>query len=317
MKHFNIISNINNGVGLQKDAEILRDRLVEWGHSAKLLHYMKRNDMEEAPEAAANIFLEVVNYDLIAMHRAKQNWFIPNPEWLAPWDHKNGLPDFDLVLCKTHDAIRILNKLTDAKKVKFIGFESCDLYKPEIPRERKFLHVAGQSRYKNTAATTYAFAKMMQDEEVRPLLTIIGAYPEEYAFGKDCRNIETFERVSDIEMVRLMNSHLFHLMPAGYEGWGHSLHESLGCGAVTITTNFPPMNEFEGVAKDLLVPYQDTIPELAAMRARVVAAPIRDIVKKALRLKAEQIEVIQKEAREAYLKEVQDFRSNFKAIVEA
>ena len=105
-------------------------------------------------------------------------------------------------------------------------------------------------------------------------------------------------------------------MPAGYEGWGHALHESLGCGAVTITTNFPPMNEFDGVARDLLVPYQDTIPELAAMRARVVAAPIRDIVKKALRLKPEQIEVIQAEARSAYLKEVQDFRNNFKAIVE-
>ena len=114
----------------------------------------------------------------------------------------------------------------------------------------------------------------------------------------------------------MMNSHLFHLMPAGYEGWGHALNEGIGCGAVVITTNHPPMNEFNGVARDLLVPYQDTIPELAAQRARVVAAPIRDVVKKALRLKPECIAEIQRDARAAFLKDREDFRSNFKKIVE-
>jgi hypothetical protein len=318
VKHFNICSHIDNQCGLQKDAELLRDLLVSWGHTVKLIHYKKQNQVEEAPKADANIFLEVVNYDLIARHIAKENWLIPNPEWLAPWDHKNGLPDFDLILCKTQDAVRILTKLTAEyqKKVRYIGFESRDLYDPTIPRERKFLHVAGQSRYKNTMATTYAFARMMEDEDTKPQLTIVGAYPDEYAFGKDSKNIKTYERVSDDEMKQLMNSHLFHLMPAGYEGWGHALHESLGVSAVTITTNHPPMNEFDGVAKDLLVPYQDTIPELAATRARVVAAPIRDIVKKALRMKPEQIEPIQAEARAAYLKEKEDFRKNFKNIVE-
>ena len=319
MSHFNIVSNVNNGVGLQKDSELLRDILVEWGHTVNLIHYKKLNQVEEAPRALANIYLEVVNYDLIARHIAKHEIFIPNPEWLAPWDHKNGLPDFDLILCKTQDAVRILTKLTAEyqKKVRFIGFESRDLLDESIPRERKFLHVAGQSRYKNTMATTYAFAKMlMQDEDVKPQLTIIGAYPDEYAFGKDCPFIKTYERVSDDEMKYMMNSHLFHLMPAGYEGWGHSLHESLGVGAVTITTNHPPMNEFAGVARDLLVPYQDVIPELAAMRARVVAAPVRDIVKKALKLKPEQIEPIRAEARAAFLAERIDFRNNFKKVVD-
>ena len=318
MSHFNICSNTDNGVGLQKDSELLRDLLVSWGHSVRLIHYKKRNQVEEAPDAIANIFLEVVNYDLIARQIARHNILIPNPEWLAPWDHKTGMPDFDLVLCKTQDAVRILCKLTAEyqKKVRYIGFESRDLYDPSVARERKFLHVAGQSRYKNTMASTYAFAKMMEDEDVKPELTIVGTYPDEYAFGIGIKNIQTFERVSDEEMKRLMNSHLFHLMPAGYEGWGHSLHESIACGAVTITTNHPPMNEFPGVALDLLVPFQDTIPELAAMRARVVAAPIRDVVKKALRLKPECIAEIQRDARAAFLKDREDFRSNFKKIVE-
>lgn len=318
MSHYNICSNIDNQVGLQKDSELLRDLLESWGHTVRLIHYKKRNQVEEAPNAIANIFVEVVNYDLIARQIAPHNIFIPNPEWLAAWDHKPGFPDFDLILCKTQDAVRILTKLTAEyqKKVRYVGFEARDLYDPSIPRERKFLHVAGQSRYKNTMATTYAFSNMMQDEDVRPELTIVGAYPDEYAFGVNSKNIKTYQHVTEEEMRQLMNSHLFHLMPAGYEGYGQSLHESIGCGAVTITTNHPPMNEFPGVAQDLLVPYQDTIVELAAMRARVVAAPIRDIVKKALRMKPEQIEKIQTEARAAFLKDREDFRSNFKAVVE-
>ena len=105
-------------------------------------------------------------------------------------------------------------------------------------------------------------------------------------------------------------------MPAGYEGWGHALHEGLSCGAVVITTNHPPMNEFPGVATDLLVPYQDVIPELAAMRARVVAAPVRDVVKKALKIDQHRIEDIRGMARLMFLKERDDFRNNFKKIVE-
>jgi|SRR5690348_2082880 len=317
MKRFNICSNIDNQVGLQKDYEMLKALLESWGHSVHGVHYAKRNQVEEAPGADANLFLEVVNYDLIARGVARKNILIPNPEWLAPWDHKNGLPDFDLVLCKTQDAVRIMNKLTDTAKVKYIGFESQDLYDETIPRERKFLHVAGQSRYKNTMSVCYAFAKMMQDEDVKPQLTVVGAYPDEYAFAKDAPNIKTFQRVSDDEMKQLLNLHQFNLIPAGYEGWGHGLHEALGCGAVTITTNFPPMNEFDGVARDLLVPYQDTIPELSAMRARVVAAPVRDIVKKALKLKPEQIDEISRAARAAFLAQREDFRNNLKAIVES
>lgn len=319
MKRFLLCTNSDNGVGLQKDAELLASLLESWGHSAKIIHYKKRNQIEEAPQADVAIYMEVVSYDLVARNLVQENWFIPNPEWFQKADHKEGLIDFTKVLCKTHDAVRIFTKITAEyqKKVRYIGFESRDLYDPSIPRERKFLHVAGQSRYKNSAATVYSFARMMQDEDVKPYLTVVGAYPDEYAFGKDAPNIKTYERVSDDEMKQLLNSHLFHVMASGYEGWGHALHESLGCGAVTITTNFPPMNEFPGVCQDLLVPYQDTIPELSATRARVVAAPIRDIVKKALKMKPDQIETVQKEARAEYLKDVQDFRNNFKQIVEA
>lgn len=317
MKRFNIVSNLDNGVGLQKDYEMLKDLLESWGHQVKGVHYAKRSQIEEAAPADVNIFLEVVSYDLLARNVAPKNIFVPNPEWLAPWDHKNGLPDFNLVLCKTQDAVRILNKLTDAAKVKYIGFESRDLYDESIPRERKFLHIAGQSRYKNTMSTVYAFAKLTFIDEAMPELTVVGAYPDEYAFADGSKNVKTFQRITDEEMKQLMNSHLFHIMAAGYEGWGHALHEGLGCGAVMISTDHPPMNEFAGVPHELLVGYQDTIVELSAMRARVVAPPIRDAVGKALKLSADRIKEISMNARAAFLAQREDFRSNFKSVVEA
>lgn len=296
---------------------MLKGLLESWGYQVHAVHYAKRNQVEEAPNADANLFLEVVNYDLLARHVAPKNILVPNPEWLAPWDHKNGLPDFDLVLCKTPDAVRILNKLTDVNKVRYMGFESRDLYDESIPRERRFLHIAGQSRYKNTMSTVYAFAKLTFIDEPMPDLTVVGAYPDEYAFAQGSKNIKTFERITDEEMKQLMNSHLFHIMAAGYEGWGHALNEGLGCGAVMITTNHPPMNEFPGVPQELLVPYQDTIVELSAMRARVVAPPIRDAVGKALKLTPERVTEIQLGARASFLKQREEFRSNFKSIVEA
>jgi hypothetical protein len=42
----------------------------------------------------------------------------------------------------------------------------------------------------------------------------------------------------------MLNSHLFHVCPSQYEGWGHCLHEGLGVGAVVLTTDAPPMSYF-------------------------------------------------------------------------
>ena len=105
---------------------------------------------KKPPRARANIFLEVVAYNLVARHIADQNWLIPNPEWFAAWDHQNAISTFDKFLCKTHDAVTIMQReLKEYRnKVQYIGFESRDLYDPSIPRERKLSppgrHVAVQ-----------------------------------------------------------------------------------------------------------------------------------------------------------------------------
>jgi hypothetical protein len=44
------------------------------------------------------------------------------------------------------------------------------------------------------------------------------------------------------------------------EGFGHAINEGLGCGAVMITTDEPPMNEFSGLQKELLLPAHEIKP---------------------------------------------------------
>jgi hypothetical protein len=313
---FNICTNTDNGVGLQADANLLKDLLESWGHFVKLVHFKKTSEIEEAPQVDINLFLEVVQYDVAK--KAKQNWLIPNPEWFARWDHTEGLPQINRFLCKTKEATRIFTELYGSERVSYIGFEAQDLYDPEIPRQRKFLHVAGQSRYKNSQAVAYAFAKFFDDTDgdIRKELVFVGAYPEEVAFARDHKNVKYIQRATPLELKKLMNECLFHVLPSGTEGFGQALNEGIGVGAVVITTNFPPMNEFAGIARDLLVPYQRTIPELAAQRAMVGALEVKAIIDKAWKLKPEQITDISNSARIAFLQQRESFREQFKKVVE-
>ena len=315
---FNLVSNTDNGVGLEQDCQLVKRLLVSWGHSVELVHF-KRIDAG-CPRADINIFLETLASAMFPF--AKQNWLIPNQEWFCKWDNDGIMPRIDKILCKTQDAVRIFKALYPdyQNRVQYIGFESQDLYDPTVPRKRTFLHIAGQSRYKNSAAVSYAFAKFFDDpsdKDNHAYLTFVGAYPEEVQLARDHKNVTYIQRASPAELKRLTNENIFAIVPSGAEGWGHVLHEAVGCGATVITTDFPPMNEIDGVCRDLLVPYQRTTPELAAQRAFVGALEVKTIVEKARKFSDARIAEIHTEARAAFLRQRENFRAAFKAIVEA
>jgi glycosyltransferase involved in cell wall biosynthesis len=271
------------------------------------------------PRTDVNLFVETIAAALFPF--AKQQWFIPNQEWFAPWDHAHSIQKLDRILCKTQDAVKIMKDLYPAQqnRVQYIGFESRDLYDPSIARQRKFLHVAGQSRYKNSPAVAYAFAKCFDDSDIkdRRELVFVGAYPEECQFARESKNVRYIQRASETEIKQLANECQFCIMPAGAEGWGHVIHEALGCGAVVITTDFAPMNEFAGCPKELYVKPQRDIQELAARRAMVGAYEVADAIRRAWALTPDQIAAIQTKARVAFLAEKKDFRERFKAVLES
>lgn len=214
---FNIISNLSNGVGLQQDFVLLKNQLELRGHEVQGVQFNAQPF--RVSKADVNIFLETVTP--AAFPAAKEQWAVPNPEWwFHEWDHWR----WDKVLAKTRDCERIFTARVGTR-CQYIGWLARDLYLPEIPRERKFLHVSGKSQFKNTQAVIAGC------QHAGVPLTLVGEH-----FGQR-------RRVTEQALRTLMNSHFCHVMPSAYEGYGHILHEAQGVGQLIITTDASPMNE--------------------------------------------------------------------------
>ena len=121
---FNLISNLDNGVGLQQDCLLLQAELLQLGHEASLVHYL--NWENPLPDVDINIHLELINTKLYPL--AKSQWFVPNPEWFF---QRDLISTFDKVLAKTQDTVRIFSEMVNGK-TSYLGWKARDLYKPEI-----------------------------------------------------------------------------------------------------------------------------------------------------------------------------------------
>lgn len=311
---FNICTNLDNGVGLEADYKLLRGLLESWGHSVNGVHYMRVDGGTE--RADANIFLEVIAPSI--MPKAKINWFVPNPEWYCD-SYDNMMFGMTKILCKTRDAEMIFKNKQPwmTAKVEHIGFESQDLFDSSVPRRRRFLHVAGKSAFKNSEAVAYAFGKFFDspwEPENNRELIFIGTNQNLMNAARDHKNVTYIPSVSTEEFKRLMNECQFHIIPSQAEGWGHVIHEGLGCGAYVITTDFPPMNEFAGAAAFLK--HQKLEQCCAAKRAWVSALDIRDAVEVAWNKNDGELLNASCKAR-AYFADQRDyFRNKFRQVVE-
>jgi hypothetical protein len=239
--HFNIISNLNNQAGLQRDYELLRSLLESYGHSVRGIMF---NDINDNARADVNIFLETLAHRCVPY--GGQNWIVPNPEWFGiGW--QGIVSGFTGILAKTQDAMRLFAAMYHGHgpRLLYSSWESPDLYDPTIPRTPHFLHVAGNSQTKNTPSVIHAWSQ----GQIPANLTILARwYNDPHIPG-----VRVINRASDEDFKVLVNSHQFHLCPSMYEGFGHSLNEAMGVGATVISLNAPPMNEF-GITPELMVP---------------------------------------------------------------
>lgn len=306
MATFTIITNLTNGAGLQKDYELLKGLLESYGHTV-------RGEMFNAADptfrqADVNLFLEVVNPRHIPY--AKQNWIVPNSEWWYPeWDQ--NVRYFSKVLCKTRDCHRLWTAKVGAERCVFTGFEANDLYRPEVERKRVFLHLAGKSETKNTAAVMAAWR-----EHHLPYPLIVSAFkPEIVRLTQNVPNVTQVHRFENV--VDVMNSSLFHIMPSKNEGFGHAIHEALGCKGMVVTTDAPPMNEFTGIEKGLLIPVDRKVPRLMTHFYEVSASAVAQAVHAAWNLYPDQLQKFGDTARAGFITDRDYFRTKFAEVVRA
>ncbi len=291
----------SNGKGLEHDQKILATALRELGHEVKCLGHFSEfsvshvDELDSDPYADVNIFFQGIRE--VWTPYAKQNWFVPNPEWF--YGNTAQLELMDLILCRTKEVQRIFQDLHP--KTYFLGFTSTDCYDPSIEKNfLAFFHLAGGSPSKGTKAVL----KVWQRNPSFPLLIGI-KHGSPFAGSNNIHWINT--RVSDDHLRYLQNVCGFHLCPSETEGFGHYIMEAMSAGAVVITTDAPPMNEF---IKDprCLVHYDRWHPLQLGMNYYVSSNHLELVVNFLKSLPREELLEIGAQNRLNYLKKTEEFK---------
>jgi hypothetical protein len=291
----------SNGAGLERDRTILADALKGLGHIVEEKETFK-TDPQNGVIADIHIYFEKI--DARCLPSARLNWFIPNPEFYT--QDLALLDKIDLVLCRTREAERIFQGLN--KATFFLGFTSLDRYDPSVDKNFGcFLHLAGASRTKNTPLVIDFWKGNLY---LPPLLLIHhGAklLTEQY----NIRWISS--RVPEDSLKYIQNYHGIHLCPSIAEGYGHYIMEAMSTGAVVITTDAPPMNEFIS-DKRLLVPYSHSSSHTLGTAYFPTTQQLADVVYNCLNLSPEECKKIGETNRQTFLQKKREFHENLKRL---
>jgi len=299
-----------NGVGLDRDAAILLDAFASWGDRPAFSHYRSispvRRFLDRRDPAETILFLERVTARWL--RRAGRYLLIPNqeryPERLVPL-----LRGIDHILVKTRHAEEIFR--VRHPSVHYIGFTSPDRLLPDLPPDYgRFLHLAGSSRLKGTETLIEVWARHPE----WPELTVV-------RHGKDAprdvpRNVRVVNRyLTDQELRELQNVCGVHLCPSLGEGWGHYIVEAMSCGAVTLTTDAPPMNELVGPDRGVLVRYRRSEPRKLGFNFYVDPDALEAAIQRLIEMPASEKERLGRAARAWYEENDREFRERLRRVV--
>lgn len=217
----------DNGFGLTKDIQVLREALEPEGHEVVFTPW-------DRPRMGAkfhwNIHLELLNP--IQLRQPGTHVFVPNPEWMQQ-EYPRYFSSIDLILAKTRDCEAIMRPLHG--DVRYVGWTSPDPHSRVNFDKPMIVHAAGDSAAKGTQAVIEAMAMA---PEARAIVIwkkqVKGRLPE---------NVQLIGGHIPQERFAQLREAPIHLCPSSYEGFGHYVNEARAMGAVIITTNAAPMNE--------------------------------------------------------------------------
>lgn len=291
-----------NGKGLEASRQILKNELVQMGHIVEEKEWTEKK-IKNCPQVDLNIFFERIIPKWLDC--AAINWFIPNPEWYL--QERSTLQRIDLILCRTHEVERIFNELN--MRTYYIGFTSNDCFDPSIEKDFGLcLHVAGGSHQKGTPAIVKAWSERCG---LNPVIILI-QYSLRHRKAENVQWIQ--ERLPLADLRLLQNGCGIHLCPSETEGFGHYLMEAMSTGAVVVTTDAPPMNEFIDDER-CLVPYARTSLCRMATCYYVDSEQLAKKVEALMALSNDELKKMGEHNRALYLQKTEAFHENIKQLM--
>ncbi len=318
----------DNGAGLSRDLQILRGAIADAGFDLTISAIGAgglRRQIRFASVKARLAWRGLTHgrmrarFDVNLMDErlrpkyvplARRNVLLPHPEWFdTRWTPE--LRRIDRVYAKTRHAVPIFEAL--GCRTEFVGFTSVDRRIADIAREPSFFHLGGRSGNKGTQAIVDAWVR----NPSWPLLTAIQRKPLRLpsALPSNIRLVASY--LDDGELRALQNRNLFHLCPSETEGFGHHLVEGMSCGAITLATDAPPMNEMIANERGVLVPYARTGTQQLATTYFVDSSAIEEGVARMLSLAAGERRLRSEAARAWWDDNDRAFRLRLAAAIES
>lgn len=295
--------------GFSKDRIILVQELTKLGHEVHCYHNPSHSSSLKWPEkdpqiqkADINIFVEDVKKMWIDY--ADKNYFIPNAEYCRT--SLENLLACDIILCRTRDCEQAFSNVHP--HLYYLSFTSEDHFIPNVEKDYYLpFHSCGASPLKGTQN----LAAVWGSHPEFPILTLVRASSKKGTKLSNIHEIREFVPLAEFSL--LQNQHGLHLCPSRGEGFGHYILEAMSTGAVVITTNAPPMNEY---IKDrrFLVKTCATIKNTYGHMYDVDQKDLEKVITRVLSMSHEELEAAGKANRDFFLKKREDFYTRLEAL---
>ena len=237
----------HNSQGLKNDCLILKNKLKDKYEVNVSIYEEYKYFKIKKIKYDKQIFIEHIFPHLL--NNSKCNIFIPNLEFINESDYKLMKSNaIKYVIAKNNFSYKSLFKHLGNKVVKWFWTSIDRNIKNITPDFNQYLHVKGKSKLKNSQM----ILDIWTDHPEWPMLHIVH-YGDININGflqiknplliND--NITLYQyKLDENTLNNLMNRCGNHICPSETEGYGHYINEARSVGAVVLTTNSEPMNEF-------------------------------------------------------------------------
>lgn len=314
----------DTGFGIGRDVAIVEEVVRKLGCETRHIRTKIRSDVRErrakfAVQAWRLLFPLPLQIHFEQIHReqfrlARRNIIFPNPEFTDP-KALSRTPNLSAICCKTRHGFELLSGHHPG--CVFTGFTSVDRSLESVPKDfRRFLHVAGKSDFKGTDEVLEAWRRHPEWPELTVVWSPVCTYGGPRRALEAPPNVNVISRfLEEQELLDLQNRCGIHLCPSQAEGFGHYINEALSAGAVVVTTDAPPMNEFVTAANGFTVTAEPEKDQFMSTLFTVRVDALESVIGRILETPTDTLGEMGRRSRRVFEEGREEFRDRFASLV--